>query len=129
MKEGVFMKDVPATVQHIQVLPDDPVYKPLNELTETGFVMVPAMELKKLLKDSSYLDLILDVYRQRGETYDLKELLKAITKFYGQQTVKDLQDERIKLEVARQELEKAKAAKKEEIMELLKKFTDGDDDE
>lgn len=118
------MKEFPT----VTALKDKPEFRLLNELMMAGFVIVPTEQLQKLLKDSSYLELMLDVYQQRGETYDMGPLVKAIARFYNRETIKNLRDERMKLEAARQDLEKAKAAKKEEIMELLNKLADGDGD-
>lgn len=118
------MKEVPT----VTALKDKPEFRLLNELMMAGFVIVPTEQLQKLLKDSSYLELMLDVYQQRGETYDMGPLVKSIARFYNRKTIKSLRDERLKLEAARQDLEKAKAAKKEEIMELLNKLADGDGD-
>ena len=118
------MKEVPT----VTALKDKPEFLLLNELMMAGFVIVPTEQLQKLLKDSSYLELMLDVYQQRGETYDMGPLVKAIARFYNRETIKNLRDERMKLEAARQDLEKDKAAKKEEIMELLNKLADGDGD-
>ena len=112
----------------VMALKDKPEFRLLNELMMAGFVMVPTEKLQKLLKDSSYLELLLDVYQQRGETYDMGPLVKSIARFCNRETIKNLRDERMKLEAARQDLEKAKAAKKEEIMELLNKLADGDGD-
>ncbi len=112
----------------VMALKDKPEFRLLNELMMAGFVMVPTEQLQKLLKDSSYLELLLDVYQQRGETYDMGPLVKSIARFYNRETIKNLRDESMKLEAARQDLEKDKAAKKEEIMELLNKLADGDGD-
>lgn len=112
----------------VTALKDKPEFRLLNELMMAGFVIVPTEQLQKLLKDSTYLELMLDVYQQRGETYDMGPLVKAIARFYNRETIKNLRDERMKLEAARQDMEKAKAAKKEEIMELLNKLADGDGD-
>lgn len=118
------MKEVPT----VTALKDTPELRLLNELMMAGFVIVPTEQLQKLLKDSTCLELMLDVYQQRGETYDMGPLVKSIARFYNRATIKNLRDERMKLEAARQDLEKAKAAKKEEIMELLNKLADGDGD-
>lgn len=118
------MKEFPT----VTALRDTPEARTLNELMMAGFVIVPTEQLQKLLKDSTYLELMLDVYQQRGETYDMGPLVKSIARFYNRETIKNLRNERLKLEAARQDLEKAKAAKKEEIMELLNKLADGDGD-
>ena len=120
----MYMKEVPT----VTALRDTPEARTLNELMMAGFVIVPTEQLQKLLKDSTCLELMLDVYQQRGETYDMGPLVKSIARFYNRVTIKNLRDERLKLEAARQDLEKAKAAKKEEIMELLNKLADGDGD-
>ena len=120
----MYMKEVPT----VTALKDTPELRLLNELMMAGFVIVPTEQLQKLLKDSTCLELMLDVYQQRGETYDMGPLVKSIARFYNRATIKNLRDERMKLEAARQDLEKAKAAKKEEIMELLNKLADGDGD-
>ena len=120
----MYMKEVPT----VTALKDTPELRLLNELMMAGFVIVPTEQLQKLLKDSTCLELMLDVYQQRGETYDMGPLVKSIARFYNRATIKNLRDERMKLEAARQDLEKAKAAKKEELMELLNKLADGDGD-
>ena len=118
------MKEVPT----VTALKDTPELRLLNELMMAGFVIVPTEQLQKLLKDSTCLELMLDVYQQRGETYDMGPLVKSIARFYNRATIKNLRDERMKLEAARQDLEKEKKKKKEEIMELLNKLADGDGD-
>lgn len=100
----------------------------LESLQKAGFILVPIAKWTRLVKDSTFLEAILEVYSQTNETYKLDGILKAILSVYGMQSVKEIQEETLKLETAKAELEKAKEAKKAEIMELLKRFTDGEDE-
>lgn len=103
-------------------------WKMLNDLENLGYILVPMTKLEKLLKDSTYMEIIVEAYLERGETYDIKPVLAAIINTYNMKTAKTIREETAKLVFAREELEKAKAEKKEELMEILKRFTDGDDE-